>query len=149
MKSSEALKKDLEALEAESKALLEERKAIEIRQDEVRERLIALHGGTFNRSSGEIDALKREIEKAELLEADQLLPSPVWEKHEPTSKSGHVISKVTPKRIYVRDRGSVHEIYYAKETGRHRDYYSSIYGELDVPATLAAWKEYETSQKKK
>jgi len=53
------------------------------------------------------------------------------------------ITRVTPRRIYVR-RGAESETFYCIQTGRTRYEYSD--GVLDVPQTLAAYAAYKDKE---
>jgi len=96
-----------------------------------------LQGSSWNRRDGKLTKLKMELAKAKLFEDDKDATPVVWvegiEKRTPP-KEGYIVDKVTPKRIYIRQRGESHTTQY-KRNGEcvGSCYYTPF---IDVEATL-------------
>jgi hypothetical protein len=139
MNSVETLKQDLENLNQEAFVLCNEISQLETCLETAKTRLSRIEGSVYRGFKGEIYAKERELDKAILKDADASLPVPVWAAENTFTPRNQVISRVTPKLIYLRTTGSIVETIYKKETG------SSSWGKrLDVPATLAAWEAYKS-----
>lgn len=126
-------------VEAELKAMLEESAALKIEIAELESTLEAkklrqnqLHGSPWNRSGGEIACKKSELEDAKRYETDSTKPVVVWKVEDRYGDKGErIVSRVTPKRIYIRKRGEAREEIYNRD-GTH-SYNRTI---IDVKATL-------------
>lgn len=136
MKESEKLELELKALLQQNQDLKEEKNLLEAKLMEVTKAIKNLHG-SFS-FVGEIQILKGKIEQAKRAEADEHMPFPVWISTGSFKKNNVIISRIAPKRIFLREKGSEVETYYDKETGKHGKYVCD--GVLDVPATIAVWE---------
>lgn len=143
MKESERLKIELDALVKEANNLHDERDLLEDRIEVISERLRELNGALGD--YGNIAKAQDAYVNALRLEEDEIKPLPVWTNAPRDSDKKRVISKITPKRIYLKTQGVGGEDYYDKETGI--TFNSSFYGVLDVPATVTVWAEWLKSNK--
>lgn len=124
---------------AELKELQEEAAALKIEIAELESTLAAkkerreeIVGSSWGRRTGKIGDLKEERERSLLWENDAELPKVVWMEESEWDTDIRVVSRVTPKRIFVRRYG------WRSETQYHRDGTPvSGYGRsIDVEATL-------------
>lgn len=113
MKASE-IQQQLEAAITECKQLKNQVSLWQAKIDEAQARIRNLSGGTFSRDQGLIGKLKQRLEEASLLEADESLPTVIWSSP-PRGDDRYVVSRVTPKRIYIRRAGQKQEDIYTKD----------------------------------
>jgi chromosome segregation ATPase len=129
MNSIETLQQDLEKLKQEAQTARAEISRLENDLAAAKSNLL-------------IAEKKAELNQAIQKDTDSKLPEPVWSTEETiwSAPRNQIISRVTPKQIYLRAIGDAQETSYKRETG------SSSWGKrLDVPATIAAWEAYKTS----
>lgn len=126
-------KEVLANLRQELESLRSEEKQLKIRLEEVLVRERAICGGF--RDYGEIGEATSNIESLRRQIVDVDKPAVVWKKREWWSHRGdppeYVVSRVTAKRVYIRERGAQSEDYYDKMTGE-----SSHRGTIDITATF-------------
>lgn len=91
---------------------------------------------------GKIALLKNELSEARRLADDANRPIPVWIR-EQRGDERYVITRITPKRIYMRYAGHERENIFHRSTGNQYDWGSS---RLDVDATIVRFREWEASQ---
>lgn len=139
VKESDRLKASMLVLEKHSKELECEAEELKKRLAPIKEVYEEINGSYG--SWGQKKELQRKIEMALLLEKDEELPSPVMADG---IKAEWVISRVTPKRIYIRKKGNINEDYFDKVTGKPNYAWCTP---LDVDATIAAWEEYKSASK--
>jgi hypothetical protein len=139
MNNLETLQQDLKNLKQEALVLRNEISQLETCLETAKTRLSRIEGSVYRGFKGEIYAKERELDKAILEDADASLPVPVWAAENTFTPKNQVISRVTPKQIYLRTTGSIVETVYKKDTGM-----SSYVPKIDVPATLAAWEAYKS-----
>jgi hypothetical protein len=139
MKKSGELKAQIIALEQLGLELRDEGDRIRHRLDEIGEELKEIYGA-YSRW-GKIKRLTVEYEEAKRIEDDADKPLPIWNIPESYSSEEKIISRITPKRIFLRPRGSKHETSYDRETEK-----SAYSGVLDIPATITVWEQSQKSK---
>jgi hypothetical protein len=147
MKTSTELKAELENLRQESSALATEAKELEQRLKAIEDRKANLDGGRYR---GLIECKIAEIKEAESREKDEACPRPIW--IEPpamslTTDKILVISRITKKRITLKEIGG-REVHFSKETGTtvYDDYtYDRV--KLDVNAAIDIWDSHVKNTK--
>lgn len=128
-------------VEAELRALRKEAAALKIEIAEIKEamkekqtRLEQLTGGVWTKDYTLIDKKKGELESAKRWEADAGKPAIVWLVAPSlwgNDENEFIVSRVTPKRIYIRKRGDSHETIYNRDGTAQ--YGSAV---INVEATL-------------
>lgn len=106
MKKSDELKAKLKNLEDEYASLRAELGRLEKRKKEIDQRMRELYP-VFNPQGGEVSRIKRQVDEALLIEGDEDGFVVEVSAHRTTLK--YVVSRVTPKRIYIREAGKPHE----------------------------------------
>ena len=130
------IESDIKVLKDEVLVIDREYKELEDRLAWIKLRRRQIVGSFYVHGDGELARLNSELDDAKLLEEHKSLPRVVW------SSEGFggdwVITRVTPKRIYVSELGDSREIHFDKVTGeRPGGWYSH---KLDVPACLEAFE---------
>lgn len=122
---------ELRELQEESAALAVEIAELESTLEAKQKRHRELHGGPWDRYGGKILAKKKELEDAKRYRDDATKPVVVWKVGDAWDKTERIVSRVTPKRIYIRKRGESHETIYNRDG-------TAQYGSMaiDVEATL-------------
>jgi hypothetical protein len=134
----DTLKQDLLSLNQEALALRNEISRLETCLETAKTRLSRIDGSGYRGfRSSEIYAKERAIDQAILEDADSRLPAPVWAAENTFAPKNQVITRVTPKQIYLRTKGVIAETIYKKDTVTW-----GFGAKLDVPATIAAWEAY-------
>jgi hypothetical protein len=113
-RSSVEIRQELEDSRAKLESLEGERDRIEKRLKEIKPEIERLGGGFFGRSDGRITRLEGYLSLALLCEEDAEKPRVVFSKA-PSWGSEYVVSRVTPKRIFLRSPGSKREEQYYKD----------------------------------
>ena len=93
---------------------------------------------SFLGRGGTIPKLEYLLSAAELWEADESATVVVWEKPPASNDGEKIISRVSEKRIYVRNRGSGSELVYYRDGTPVVNH--DGYGKIDVTATLGEQK---------
>ena len=132
-KSSSQIQAELNLANQEAEQLRAEIKDLRLAIDSKETRLQAL----IDRWQGLIPRLEKNLIEARRYEADYGRPRPVFVENIERGKH-YVISRVTPKFIWIRRIGWTKEEKFRRETGISSDYCIT----LDVPATLEAWNDY-------
>lgn len=113
-KSREALAQ-VEALEAEAAAAEAELTLLEARQRTLCARLAALRGKSFIPGGGLIEQARLRADALMREELDAEKPIVRWQASWRGTIVEGVISRVTPKRIYLRERGREREVVFTRE----------------------------------
>ena len=92
-------------------------------------------GGSWYSRKGRIQDLKRQLASAELNEEDEKADIVVWKKPPFHDNNNLIVSRVTKKRIYVRQKGSRAETMYQRDTGLPVADWDG-YGEINIQMTL-------------
>jgi hypothetical protein len=140
MNNIETLQQDLENLRQEAQTARAEIFCLEKDLETAKSKLLRIVGS--RNIDGLITEKRAELNRAVQEDADSKLPEPVWSTEETiwSAPKNQIISRVTPKQIYLRAKGDSQENLYKKETG------SNGWGKkLDVPATIKAWEAYKAS----
>jgi len=112
-RSSVEIRQELEDAKARLESLTKERKQIEDRLAEVKLETSNLDGGPWSRGYGSIQRLECELASTLLREQDAEKPRVVFKKS-PWNED-YIVSRVTPKRIYLRVPGHKYESQYYKD----------------------------------
>lgn len=125
MKTVEQLEEQLASLRQELLELdrrhaeLENQKAMIDKEIEpINRRLRELRGGVFAHDGGVIHRTRAALNDAKEISIRDHLPVVVWEVPPMYGSCECVVLKVTKKRIYVGEKGSLREKLYDRETGR-------------------------------
>jgi hypothetical protein len=129
-RSSVEIRQELEDAKSRLKSLEGERERIEKRLAEVKPEIERLGGGFWGRGRGTINKLGDDLSLAMLREQDAEKPRVVFSKA-PNWGSEYVVSRVTPKRIFLRSPGSKREEQYYKDGTA-----VSSSGVIDIEATF-------------
>lgn len=123
--------KQTEELIKEEKWLTTEAETIEIRLKEIKIRLSELRNGY--RRFGEIGQSKAKAKRIEGTIKDLQSRLVVWAVTRTWGHTGrqYVVSRVTPKRIYIREVGAEREIYYDHDGSR-----GTYDGKIDIEQTF-------------
>lgn len=103
------------------------KRTLEAKQKRHRE----LIGSPWDRFGGKILAKNKELEGAKRYEADATKPVVVWKTEDRYNPGEKIVSRVTPKRIYIRKCGESHETIYNRDGTAQ--YGSQV---IDIEATL-------------
>ena len=142
MKSSDELKQELIDKLVLLKQLKVDLTAKNFELSEIESKIDELTG-TYAKA-GTIMTLRRQILDALRYEAEMQLPRVIWDGD--SVESNFVVTKVTRKRIYIKEPGTTIEYYYDKKTGIGPTYSNKI----NVVATLESFtrKNQKTELKK-
>lgn len=148
MKTSIELKSELSELESLQVELKQEIAQLERRLTDAKQELLELEGRRNGRY-GKIHQKKCELLQVEDRENAEKSPIAQWLNPKKEIKRTITVSKVTPKRVYLRsfdDLSLSREMVFSRETGKATYYYSSSDIDkdlvLDVEATVKAWEAY-------
>lgn len=127
----------------ELKAIEGEISALEAKKERLREELRRFEG-----NYGRVSKAKGEWAAAVLTLQAESLPNPIWLQNPPMGD--RVITKVTPKRIYVRKPESDRAQHYSRATGWEGSGMAGSWKQrLDVEACLKAWENYKNESEVK
>ena len=133
VKKSDLLKKELDALQAESVQVQLEIESCRRKLAMLEKRRNELLGGVFSHGCSEMEKKKKEMARALLNEFDETAIVVVWKKKPRWyDDEKWVVRKVTEKRIYVAVFGDASTIQYR----RNGKSVSSDYAEIDIEATF-------------
>lgn len=147
MKTSTELRIELKELERQRHDLIAEAKDLEERSRIVRQLILDIDGSQYR--NGKLKTKILEIQQAEIREKDELCPSPVW--INPPSRwnqasSSYIVSRVTKKRIYIKDVGKRETPFSAESGVPVFSDYDLGDSRLDVTATIDTWNTHSKSQ---
>lgn len=130
----------LQSLKDEHATLSRRAKVLEAESSAVDKRLRELAGTYYDRSYCKISSAESDVKNAEERLRRESLPLAVWKEQPKYGDRDVVVTRATPKRIYVGAVDGTREDYYDITTGMRSC--GSSYGVLDVPATLASIEQH-------
>jgi hypothetical protein len=115
-RTSATVKADLMLATEALKMVREKIEKCEKKLASLKEREVSLAGSSFGRDrGGKINSLRSELQASERYESDLQKPIVVWAKPPSYDNGEYRVSRVTPKRIFVRRTGSTHETQYERD----------------------------------
>lgn len=135
MNEVEQAQAELDSLKSEWTYLQQERKHLEDTLKEIEARSKELHNIWL--ADGLIYQAERRLAKAQLKAEDENARLVVWKAGQPhwTRDRQYVVSKVTPKRIYIRAKGNDRAEFYGRD-GIKPNRPVTSYGQIDIEATF-------------